>query len=114
MTVTCIYCKQALPESSYYPSTLKKGWRICRKCQNLKNYKTMKSYYKRRKEKVQKAKEQTFDSLFGGYTITVLNSVKKGEFRYVIKGTNGTFLQTNSLEVFKEKIREILNRSQNA
>lgn len=114
MTVTCIHCKQILPESSFYPSTLKKGWKVCKKCQNLRHYKSMKGYHKRKKEKIKQAEEQVFENLFGGYTIIILNSVKKNEFRYIIKGTDRTFLQTNNPNEFKEKFWEIFSRSQNA
>lgn len=118
MTITCIHCKQELPESSFYPSSLERGWRICKKCQNQKQYISNKKYFLQKRETTKQAEEQAekdaFEKVFGGYTIIILNSSKKNEFRYAIKGTDGTFLQTNNPNVFKEKFLEVFNRSQNA
>lgn len=109
MTLTCLHCNKNLPESSFYESSLKRGWRICKKCQNAKTKEATKRYLARKKDERKHAGERTFEGLFGGYTIIILNHVKTGEFRYSIKGTDGDFLQTNDLKVFKDKLNKIFN-----
>lgn len=115
--ITCTHCKKELPESDFYNSNLKRGWRCCKKCCNQIAYKNNKTYKIRKKEnKIRKkekqeiAKERTFDGLFSGYNFIILNYVKKGEFKYIIKSTDGFFLQTNDLKAFKLKLSEILSR----
>lgn len=109
MVLTCIRCNQSLPESGFYTSSLKRGWHICKKCQNKTTYATTKRWLTKKRLEQTQAGERTFENLFGGYTIIILNSVKKEEYRYSIKGTNGFFLQTNDLKVFKAELCMILN-----
>lgn len=102
--VECSLCHKELPESEFYPSTLRKGLRHCKKCcyerwgkKNVKKY----------TESIKELPEQDLNRYYGGYSISIINFVRKGEYKYIIKSTNGDIFQTNCKADFLFKINEI-------
>jgi hypothetical protein len=103
----CSLCHRELPDSEFYPSTLRKGLRHCKKCcyerwgkKNVKKY----------TESIKELPEQDLNRYYGGYSISIINFVRKGEYKYIIKGTDGVLVQTNDVQTFKTKLNEILDK----
>lgn len=53
-----------------------------------------------RKEFEERRLNKKVDKVIGGYKISVLNYVKKGEFKYNILKTDGTLFYTNNKQEF--------------
>lgn len=53
-----------------------------------------------KKETEDKRLNKKVDKVIGGYKISVLNYVKKGEFKYNILKTDGTLFYTNNKREF--------------
>ena len=106
--IRCGHCKRELPESEFYPSHLKRGQNTCKKCNNAWTNAYHKRYIKTLKEQENRIEEAEFNNLFGGYLVTILNSIRSGEYKYVIKNTDGYLLSTNNVQEFKTKLNEIL------
>ena len=102
--VECSLCHKELPESEFYPSTLKKGLRHCKKCSYERWYKKNNKKYV---DSVKKLEEEDVNRYYGGYTVSIINFVRKGEYKYIIKSTNGDIFQTNCKADFLLKINEI-------
>lgn len=103
----CSLCKKELPKSEFYPSNLKKRLYHCKKCIYEHYGKKAKKKYE---DSIKKFDEKQFNNFYGGYTITILNYVRENEFKYIIKGTDGYFLQTNDSEEFKVKLNELVSK----
>lgn len=103
--VECSLCHKELPETEFYPSTLRKGLRHCKKCcyerwgkKNNKKY----------SESVKNLPEQDFNRYYGGIRISILNFTRKGDYKYHINSTDGFSLKTNSKEEFLSTLESIL------
>lgn len=103
--VECSLCHKDLPESEFYPSTLRKGLRHCKKCcyerwgkKNVKKY----------TESIKELPEQDLNRYYGGIRISILNFTKKGEYKYHINSTEGFSLETNDKEEFIEHLLKII------
>lgn len=106
--IRCGHCKRELPESEFYPSHLKRGQHTCKKCHNAWSVAYQKKYPQILKKQEERIEETAFDNLFGGYTVVILNSIRPGEHKYIIKNTNGYLLSTNNVQEFRKKLNEII------
>lgn len=103
----CTICHKELPDSEFYPSQLKKHNYQCKKCSYEKyGKKGIQKYFAEIKELPNK----NFDSFCGGYIVAILNYVKKNEYKYTIKGTNGIMIQTNDVDYFRKKFDEVIGK----
>ena len=104
MSVRCTLCHKDLPESEFYPSALQRGQHQCKKC-------CYQAYGKRNTQKyiesIRQLPERNFDTFYGGYTISILNYAREGEYKYVIRSTDGSVFQTTCKSDFLLKIDEI-------
>jgi len=98
----CNHCKRDLPKSAFSPSRKKLPWHTCKECENKK----AKTY--RINQILDEECESKFDSFYGGYIVAILNYVKKNEYKYTIKGTNGLMIQTNDVDYFRKKFDEVI------
>lgn len=60
-----------------------------------------------RKDLKEKYLNKKVDKVIGGYKISVLNYVKKGEFKYNILKTDGTLFYTNNKQEFINYVYKI-------
>lgn len=95
----CTICHRELPESAFYPTYLKEYKYQCKECVRKQNN----QYRKEIKESPLK----DFNRFYGGYSISILNFVREGEYRYSIKGTNNYFYQTNNVDNFMAELEKI-------
>lgn len=111
--IKCIHCGRELPVSEFYPSVLKRNYHICRKCHNKKTEKYNVAYHRRRREreKEQLSKSTDPEKYLGGYNIRILNTAKKGEYKFNILGTGGYSLATNDKKEFFKKLTALLENS---
>lgn len=98
----CAHCKKDLDESEFSPSRLNGPSHVCKTCQAK-----MEEKYRNRRI-LQSEAEKDFDRYFGGYSIFILNTTFPKEHKYTIKDTKGNLFQTNNLDSFQEKLKEIL------
>lgn len=96
----CIKCQKELPESEFYPSLIKRGWRICKKCHNKK----VSPYIKKYSESLKDLEEKDFDRFYGGIKINITNYPQA----YEIAKTSGEYYFTRNKEEFIKKLLYIL------
>lgn len=104
----CTKCRKDLPESAFYPSVLAKKGKQCKTCWNKRSNENQRKKIIRDRQHAQEDEDILFDTLFGGYVITIINHIKNGEYKYTIKTANKMLLQTNETPVFRKKMEEIL------
>lgn len=106
MSVRCTLCHKDLPESEFYPSALQRGQHQCKKC-------CYQAYGKRNTQKyvesIRQLPERNFDTFYGGYTISILNYAREGEYKYVIRSTDGKCFATNDSDAFMAEVGKIAN-----
>lgn len=102
----CTKCGRMLPESKFSKDMNCEGGlkHRCKDCVNA----NAKEYYQKIKE-YNLGKDETFinpDEFLGGYKISILNHVKKGEFKFnVFETKTGEVFQTNVKDYFINYIR---------
>lgn len=96
----CSVCQKELPESEFYPSVLKRGWHICKKCHNKKTYPHTKKYA----ESLKGLEKKDFDRYYGGIKINITNYPQAFE---IVK-TSGEYFLTKDKEEFIKKLLDIL------
>lgn len=102
MTHICTICHKELPDSDFYPTSLKHSLYQCKKCANAKHKKYMRE--------VKELEDKDFDRYYGGYVVAILNHARPKEYKYTIKGTNGYMIQTNDSDYFRKKFDEVVTK----
>ena len=101
----CTVCHRDLPEGEFYPSSLKRGWHICKKCHNKKTAPSVKKY----QASLKTLDDLDFNRFWGGFTIKVLNFARDGEYRYSAKSTDGSICQTNDKGEFVDYLKKVFD-----
>lgn len=104
MTEICIKCGTKLTEDNWYPSVAKRNYHLCKKCYN----KSTEKYNLTKRELDDIESITSFDKIFGGYTIRILNHASFGYPKYQITPTNGPDFMTTSLVKFKKRLLDII------
>lgn len=100
----CTLCHKELEDDQFYPSNLKRHLYQCKKCVYEKYTKRSTKKYN---DSIRNYSDEKFNQYYGGYVVAILNHIKKNEYKYTIKGTDGYMIQTNDIEYFKKKMDEI-------
>lgn len=105
----CSKCKQLKPETEFYKNAIMKDGlqHQCKKCHNEYTTEYMRKHKITNKQRQEKKDERNFNKYLGGYKISILNHIKKGEYKYVIFSTNGQSFMTNDNIDFMKKIKEL-------
>lgn len=98
MSIRCTICHRDLPESAFYAKNLKRYQYQCKECTRKKNN----TFNKELKE----SSSKFFDQYYGGYIISILNH--PSPYRYIIKGTNGYFFNSNDSSKFMQEVEKII------
>lgn len=102
MTHVCSLCKRELPDSEFYPTALKRYQYQCKECTHKRN-----NNYN---AEIRDLPDKDFNRFYGGYVVAILNHVRKNEYKYTIKGTDGFMIQTNDIEYFRKKFDELVTK----
>lgn len=106
----CPKCGETKPKSEFYKNAhMKDGLSVqCKKCHNKYSVQYMKEYKIWDREEQIKDDINNFNRYMGGYKMTILNYVKKGEFKYNIESTSGELIRTNDKQEFLENLKDCL------
>lgn len=113
-TIECHSCHRKLPRDHYYNSNLNRGYIFCKDCCKEWNKEAKKRYRQKRSAIKNYAETSAFDKIFGGYTISMLYTPKKGEYKYSITSTKTgqTLLLDNESELenyFFKALKDVQN-----
>lgn len=121
-TKVCPGCNKELPVSEFWKAKSRPGGLqcYCKKCQKKKMQKRYLDYLERNRkhkerialrmanrENLSKALKPFTTDVLGGFKITVLNYIKKGEKKYNVLPIGGELFATNSKQKFMDYLEAI-------